>query len=223
MNHGDILFNLHGLTLVLHAFCPMCKKMAEIQKVTELFQKLTTGASAEERTGPVAEVASLVKSKGPAVIASAGIADAIKAGLEDAASPSAREGALQAFTAIMEAVGVLAEPYVLHLLPQLLTCLGDKVAPVRAAAETAMNALFTRLCAYSMDTVLPVLFEGLGLARNWQTKVGALNALRTLAKSAPKALAKSLPEIVPKLTEAFADAKVEVKQAAQVRATCMLV
>lgn len=186
--------------------------MADVQKVTELFQKLTTS---EERAGPVAEVASLVKSKGPAVIASAGVADAIKAGLEDAASATAREGALQAFTAVVEAVGVLAEPYILHLLPQLLTCLSDKVAPVRVAADAAMTALFSRLCAYSVDAVLPVLFDAMALSRNWQTKVGALNALRSLAKTAPKPLAKALPEIVPKLTEAFADAKMEVKQAAQ--------
>lgn len=37
-------------------------------------------------------------------------------------------------------------------------------------------------------------------AKNWQIKVGALNALRTLAKTAPRQIARCLPDIVPKLT-----------------------
>lgn len=71
------------------------QQMAQIQQVTELFQKLTTGASAEERAAPVAEVVSLVKSAGPAALASAGVVEKIQAAMEDAASPNAREGALQ--------------------------------------------------------------------------------------------------------------------------------
>jgi hypothetical protein len=46
--------------------------MADVQAVTELFQKLTTGATAEERAGPAAEVAAIVKKNGAAALASAG-------------------------------------------------------------------------------------------------------------------------------------------------------
>jgi len=48
-------------------------------------------------------------------------------------------------------------------------------------------------------------------AKGWQTKVGALNALRTLAARAPRQIAKCLPLIVPQVTQCFADAKVQVR------------
>lgn len=115
----------------------------------------------------------------------------------------------------MESQGVFAEPYLIALLPVLLERLADKVAPVRAAAEAAMTAFFAALCPYSLEAALPALFDGMALARNWQTKVGALNALKTMSVRAPRQVAKALPDIVPKVTEAFADAKVQVQQAAQ--------
>jgi hypothetical protein len=45
--------------------------MANVQAVTELFQKLTTGATAEERAAPAAEVAAIAK-KDATALASAG-------------------------------------------------------------------------------------------------------------------------------------------------------
>jgi elongation factor 3 len=48
-----------------------------------------------------------------------------------------------------------------------------------------------------------------------QIKVGALNALRALVKTAPRQVARCLPDIVPRVTECFADAKEQVKVAAK--------
>ena len=47
-------------------------------------------------------------------------------------------------------------------------------------------------------------------AKGWQTKVLALNSLKTLASKAPRQIAKCLPEIVPQVTQCFADAKPQV-------------
>lgn len=184
---------------------------AEIQQVTELFQKLTTSATADDRTSVAGEVAAVVKSSGLGALKP--IAEQLKAALEDAAS-AAREGGLQAFTTVVETVGKPAEPYLVPLLAQLLTLLADKVTPVRTAAEAALKALFAKLNPCSTATVLPVLFDGMAQARNWQTKVGALNALKALSETAPKQIAHALPEIVPKVTECFSDAKPQVKDAA---------
>ena len=48
-------------------------------------------------------------------------------------------------------------------------------------------------------------------ARGWQTKVGSLNAMKTLASRAPRQIAKALPLIVPAVTQCFADAKIQVR------------
>jgi hypothetical protein len=50
-------------------------------------------------------------------------------------------------------------------------------------------------------------------SKGWQTKVGALNSLKTLAGRAPRQIAKCLPHIVPQVTQCFADAKTQVRTA----------
>ena len=131
---------------------------------------------------------------------------------------------LQAITAIFESVGPAAEPFLTPLLGSMLNLLADKVTPVRAAAEAAVTALIAKLNPYSVSVVLPALFEGMALAKNWQIKVGSLNALRQLSKTSPRQIARCLPDIVPKVTECFADAKVDVKQAAKAATTdCFMV
>lgn len=193
--------------------------MSDIQQITELFQALTTGADAAARSGPATKVAEAVKAAGPASLAGSGIVDNIKAALEDQASPSAREGALQAFTAIVKAVGPLAEPFLVSVVPAILERLADKIPTVRTEAEGALAAFIGGLNPYSVFEVLPMLFEGMNVAKNWQIKMGALTSLQTLAKSAPRQVARCLPEIVPRITECFADAKEQVKAAASTTAT----
>ncbi|KAF5831548.1 hypothetical protein DUNSADRAFT_12961 [Dunaliella salina] len=189
--------------------------MASVEQVTGLFQKLSTGSSAAERAPHASEVANMVKSQGASAIESAGIAAKLQEALNDTANPTAREGALEAFTALVKAVGPTAEPFVMGLLPAVLDRLSDKVAPVRTAAEAAVPAVIDTVNPYSVEDVLVHVFDGMAQAKGWQTKVGALNAMKTLAARAPRQIAKQLPHIVPQVTQCFADAKVQVKEAAQ--------
>lgn len=69
--------------------------MANVEKVTELFQKLSTGDAAS-----VAELANVAKAGGAPALASAGIVEKLKAALEDASAP-ARETALQVGVAVV--------------------------------------------------------------------------------------------------------------------------
>jgi len=193
--------------------------MAEIQQVTELFAALTTGASADERTATASKVAEAVKTAGAASLASANVVEQLRAAIDNMSSAEAREGGLQAFASIMQTVGTTAEPFLLSLIPSTLERLADKVAPVRAAAEAALNAYIAALNPYSVEQVLPMLFDAMALQRNWMTKLGAINALGSMVKTAPRQVARCLPDIVPRLTECFADAKQQVKDAAQVVTT----
>mmetsp|Transcript_33591 Transcript_33591/g.74378 ORF Transcript_33591/g.74378 Transcript_33591/m.74378 type:complete len:1029 (+) Transcript_33591:223-3309(+) len=192
---------------------------AEVQKVTELFQKLTTAATPEDRTAAATEVAAAAKAGGAAALCDAGIVEKLRVAIEDTASPLAREGGLVAFTEVIQSAGKVAEPYLVPLVPQLLERAADKVAPVRAAAEAAAKALFATINPYSTEDVLPALFDGMAQARNWQTKVLALNLLSGVAKTAPIQVAACLSEIVPRLTDCMADAKEQVKAATTVALT----
>ena len=168
-----------------------------VEKVTELFAKLSTAASPEDRTAAGAEVVKAAKAAGIGSLVA--VSASLKAALEDA-SATAREGALVAYSQLVAEFGAQSEPYLVPLIPALLERASDKVAPVRTAAEAAAKALFAVLNGYSTENVLPFLFDGMAQARSWQTKVLALQLLTGLAKTAPVQTAACLHDIVPRLT-----------------------
>ncbi len=51
--------------------------------------------------------------------------DSLRSLIEDKKDPKAREGGLLAFECLVDKLGRLFEPYVIHVLPLLLTCFGD--------------------------------------------------------------------------------------------------
>ena len=59
--------------------------------------------------------------------------------------------------------------------------------------------------------VLPMLFDSMNQKQKWQVKVGALQQLGALTKTAPAPMKAALPDIVPAVTGCFADAKPQVK------------
>ena len=175
--------------------CMLCAEMAAF---AELFEKLKAASSAEERAAAAGEMVAAVKSAGISSLSA--VAASLKDAVEDASNPSAREGGLVAFSKLVAEFGRKAEPFLVSMVATLLERAADKVAPVRTAAEEAAKALFAILNPYSTQDVLPALFEGMGQARNWQTKVLALNLLAGLAKTAPNQIAAGLSDIVPNLT-----------------------
>ena len=166
--------------------------------LAELFEKLKVSSSADERVAVAGELAAAVKSAGVSSLST--VAASLKEAVEDASNPAAREGGLVAFSKLVAEFGRKAEPFLVSMVATLLERAADKVAPVRTAAEDAAKALFAILNPYSTQDVLPALFDGMSQARNWQTKVLALNLLAGLAKTAPNQIAASLSDIVPYLT-----------------------
>lgn len=81
----------------------------------------------------------------------------------------------------------------------LFVCSPLQVTPVRQAAEAALASYIPSINPYSVEDVLPILFAGMAQAKPWQVKVGALQALEALSKSAPRQTARCLPDIVPKV------------------------
>ena len=168
-----------------------------VEKVTELFQKLNTAATPEDRTSAGAEVVKAAKAAGVASLAA--VSEQIKAAIDDAA-PLAREGGLAAFSLVLAEFGTKAEPYLFPLVPIVLERASDKAAPIRAAAEAAATEFFAVLNPYSTENMLPTLFDAMAQARSWQTKVLALQLVAGMAKTAPVQIASCLHEIVPRLT-----------------------
>lgn len=135
-------------------------------------------------------------------------------GPQDTKNAAAREGSLQAIAALCNEVGVCCEAYFIPLLPKILERLADKASNVRSAAEAAGKALVDLLGPLAAQLALPVLFESMHQSRPWQVKVGTMRLLNQLCKSRPAQVSGALPEIVPLVSDAMCDPRVQVRAAA---------
>ena len=105
------------------------------------------------------------------------------------------------------------EPYIIELLPLLLSSFGDSIPEVRDATQDAAKVIMARLSGYDVKSILPSLLSGLD-EKQWRTKKGSIELLGTMAFCAPRQLSVSLPTIIPRLTDVMTDSHTQVRGAA---------
>jgi hypothetical protein len=196
---------------------PLMASLSEDERrslIQRLQTLLTTGARYGDRRGGAYGLAGVVKGLGISALKAYGVVDALKLAVEDKASATAREGALMAFECLCTKLGRLFEPYVIHILPLLLSCFGDSNAGVREATEAAANAIMAQLSAQGVKLVLPGLMKGVEDSQ-WRTKQGSVQLLGSMAHCAPKQLTACLPTIVPRLAETLTDTHPKVAASAR--------
>eukprot|EP00884_Botryococcus_braunii_P020582 jgi/Botrbrau1/7207/Bobra.0300s0033.1 len=159
------------------------------------------------------ELGLLVKDKSVTICKDALLVQKLKELLDGKAAPG-REAALLALASILDAAGQQAEPFVEPLLPVILTLAGDKIAPVRAAAEVTAKKFVDQMNVHALSTILPIILAAMEPANTWQTKVLACKIVGVLSKRAPKQVALAMPTIFPSVSHTVSDAKADVKKAA---------
>ena len=171
------------------------------------------------REAAAAQLAALAEKDGPAAFQSVAFTDAVVKALSDKKSPSAREGAAHAVSAISKTPAVKAlEPIFIEsgVYAALLETFADKMPAVRTAAVEAVKQYVSVMNPWASALVLPALLHEIKTAGKWQMKTGSLTVLDQLIASAPAQLARLTPDIVPVLAEAIWDTKADVKKAARV-------
>lgn len=120
-----------------------------------------------------------------------------------------RESAAIGFQSLSTVLGAPSAPFLLSTLPILFDLYSDKGDVVRVAATATTKAILqlfppeaTRIVFRSLEDILE---KG-----KWQTKVGALDALKSFVATAKESVADELGHILPKVELAMHDTKKEV-------------
>lgn len=131
-----------------------------------------------------------------------------------------RESGAIAFQSLPAVLGPPSAPLLLPSLPVLFDLLSDKGEVVRTAATAATKAILQLLPPEATRTVFGILEDILEKGK-WQTKVAALDALKSFVARAKDSVADELGHILPKVEVAMHDTKKEVASAAVKCATSL--
>ena len=190
---------------------------ASTEKTSEYVQhvldRLFNSKKYAARRGAAYGLAGIVNGKGISALREYRIMSTLKGGIENKKDVNHREGALLAYELLSTILGRVFEPYVIQIVPQLLSSFGDASADVRDGCLAAAKACFASLSSYGVKRILPTLLDGLD-DQQWRSKKGACDLLGAMAYLDPQQLAQSLPEIIPPLTGVLNDSHKEVRLAA---------
>ena len=106
------------------------------------------------------------------------------------------------------------EPYIVELTQLICEKTGDKQTEVREVANKALEALVKSITPLAIKDILPRLIERLSTTSKWQEKVAILNVIALFVDTAKDQLALRMTDLIPVLSEAMWDTKVDVKNAA---------
>jgi elongation factor 3 len=128
----------------------------------------------------------------------------------------ARERAADAVKAIAShsTVSPAVEPYLVAILPAILSTVGDKMVPVKNAASAAAEAIVKAVNPNAIKLVIPHITHSLKNAQKWPEKMTDLKCIEILCASSPPQTSFRVPELIPAVSEAMWDTKPEVKKAA---------
>ncbi|CAG8528557.1 17533_t:CDS:10, partial [Acaulospora morrowiae] len=181
--------------------------------IDRLLDQLRNSEKYAERKGAAYGLAGVVKGTGISALKDCNVMSILKESVENKKDYKYRQGALFAFETLSQSLGRLFEPYVIQILPLLLTCFGDSHPDIREATSDAARVIMSKISGHCVKLILPSLLKGLE-DRQWRTKKGSVELLGAMAFCAPKQLSISLPAIVPRLTSVLTDSHTNVQAAA---------
>ncbi|RGP78764.1 translational activator gcn1 [Fusarium longipes] len=179
----------------------------------QIMEQLLSSKKYAVQRGSAYGLAGLVMGRGIASLREYRILSTLNDAMENKKEANQREAALLAYELLSTMLGRVFEPYVIQIVPQLLTGFGDANANVRDACLASAKACFARLSSYGVKKIMPTLLNGLE-EQQWRSKKGACDLLGAMAYLDPQQLANSLPDIIPPLTGVLNDSHKEVRAAA---------
>ncbi|CAG8500654.1 3053_t:CDS:10 [Acaulospora colombiana] len=194
---------------------PLIKSMKDKSPklIDSLLHQLRHSDKYAERRGAAYGLAGVVKGTGISALKDCEVMKILKESIDNKKDYRFRQGAMFSFETLSQSLGRLFEPYIIQILPLLLSCFGDPHPDIREATSDAARVIMSKISGHCVKLILPTLLVGLE-DRQWRTKKGSIELLGAMAFCAPKQLSISLPTIVPRLTNVLTDSHANVQAAA---------
>ncbi|KAL2014504.1 hypothetical protein VTN00DRAFT_2029 [Thermoascus crustaceus] len=182
----------------------------------DLIKNLNISKTQDEVNAATGNIASLLNGPTEEKVLPAKAVESFKKQLGNKKDATARERALDAIRAVAQhsTVAPGVEPHLVELIGPVLAAVGDKMVPVKNAAQTAAIALVKGINPNAVKAVLPPIINSLSTAQKWQEKMTALDCINALVETAPVQLSYRVPDLIPVVSESMWDTKPEVKKAA---------
>ncbi|KAJ5665418.1 Elongation factor 3 [Penicillium maclennaniae] len=184
------------------------KETAQSVAVLEdLIKNLNVSTSADEVNAAASNLATLFSGPIPEQTLPLKAVETFKKQLGNKKDALARERALEGIRAIAshQTIAPGVEPHLVSLLLPVLNAVGDKMTPVKEAAQSTAAAIVQAVSGNAVKAVT---------AQKWQEKMAALTCLEALIETAPAQLSYQVPALIPVISEAMWDTKSEIKKAA---------
>jgi elongation factor 3 len=193
------------------------KETAQSVSVLEdMIKNLNISTNKDEVNTAANNLASLFAGPIPEQTLPAKAVESFKKQLANKKDATARERALEGIRAIAShsAISPGVEPHLVSLLGPVLAAVGDKMVPVKNAAQEASLAIVKAVNGNAVKAVLPPIRESISNAQKWPEKMAALDCLNHLVSAAPPQMSYRVPDLIPVVSEAMWDTKAEIKKAA---------
>lgn len=184
--------------------------------LSELLSKLSISKVGGEAKEASQEIATFINGDIEEKDAPTQAVDTLKKMLANKKDANARQNACEAIATIAQhpTVNPLVEPYLVQLLPAVLAAVGDKMVPVKVAAQDAALAITKAVNANAVKCIIPHFVHSIRTAQKWPEKMTDLECIEALCDSAKAQTALRVPELIPVVSEAMWDTKPEVKKKA---------
>ncbi|GAB7358983.1 hypothetical protein MBLNU230_g5057t1 [Neophaeotheca triangularis] len=187
-----------------------------VQALEELMKKLSVSKAADEVKNVNQELATFINGDIEEKAAPTQFVEGVKKMLADKKNADARQHACEAIAAVAKHADVSpsVEPYLVSLLPSVLAAVGDKMVPVKVAANDAALAITKATNPNAVKLLIPSFVESIHNAQKWPEKMCDLECIEALCETAKAQTAYRVPELIPIVSEAMWDTKPEVKKRA---------
>ncbi|GAB7337331.1 hypothetical protein MBLNU457_g2687t1 [Dothideomycetes sp. NU457] len=194
----------------------MSENKQSIKVLDQLMQKLNISKEQDEINGASQEIAVFINGDIEEEDAPTKAVELFRKQLGNKKDALARERALDAIRAIANhsRVNPAVEPYLVDMLKDVLAAVGDKMVPVKNAAQAAAKAICQCANANAVKAIIPHLIHSIRNAQKWPEKMTDLECIELLCSGSPNQTAYRVPDLLPVVSEAMWDTKPEVKKAA---------